>query len=158
MSNAAKLVLAANVVLLLLNLRGLVHAQRPPETDETGAAYLRVNINPTDVPPMVNINPNQTVPRVDVNRMPDVRLAASGCQNRQNFHTGVGRSIAGPMMVSYLRLPPQTLVTLSDPTGSHSMSLDAAGQATPLTTAIFLEPNQTLDFNADIMYSGCRPE
>ncbi len=155
MSNVAKSILAVNVLLLVLNLMGLVHAQRPPETDETGAAYLRVNINPTDVPPMVNINPNQYVPRVEVLRMPEVRLAASGCQNRQNFQTGVGRSIAGPLTVTYLHLPQQTVATLSDANGSHSMNLGMAGQ---ITTAIFLQTNQRLDFDSEIMYSGCRPE
>src|SRR5712692_8911917 len=104
MSNVAKSILAVNVLLLVLNLMGLAHAQRPPETDSTGAAYLRVNINPTDVPPMVNINPGQSVPRVLVTAMPQIQVAPAGCENRKNFQTGVGRSIAGPMMVTYLHL------------------------------------------------------
>src|SRR5439155_22037682 len=116
--------------------RSVTHAQRPPETDSTGAAYLRVNINPTDVPPMVNINPSQNVPRVRVTEMPQIQVAPAGCENRKNFQTGIGRSIAGPMMVTYLHLPPQTTVTLGqDAAGSHSMNLGAAGQ---ITTAIFL--------------------
>ena len=52
-------------------------------------------------------------------------------------------------------LPEQTRVTLADASESHSMNLGAAGQ---ITTAIFLQANQRLDFDAEIMYSGCRPE
>ena len=133
----------------------LVHAQRPPELDSTGAAYLRVNINPTDIPPMVNINPNETVPKVEITRLPEIRIPASGCQNRQNFQTGIGRSISGPLMLTYLHLPDQTTVTLSDAAGSHSMNLGRAGQ---ITTAIYLQSNQTIDFDSEIMYSGCRPD
>src|SRR5213593_2829062 len=150
MSKLAGVFVGANVVLLVLNLFTAVHAQRPPDATADGVAYLRVNINPTDVPPMVNINPNQYVPRVEVLRMPEVRLAASGCQNRQNFQTGVGRSIAGPLTVTYLHLPQQTVVTLNDANGSHSMNLGMAGQ---ITTAIFLQTNQRLDFDSEIMYS-----
>jgi len=133
----------------------LVHAQRPPEFDSTGAAYLRVNINPTEVPPMVNINPNDTVPRMEITRMPEIRVLTSGCQNRQNFQTGIGRSISGPLMVTYLHLPQQTTATLADGGGSHSMNLGSAGH---ITTAIFLQANQRLDFDSEIMYSGCRPD
>src|SRR5205809_2416463 len=117
MATFLKGVLVLNLLIAASYVGTRVHAQRPPELDTTGAAYLRVNINPTDVPPMVNINPNQYVPRVEVLRMPEVRLAASGCQNRQNFQTGVGRSIAGPLTVTYLHLPQQTVATLSDANG-----------------------------------------
>ena len=154
MSTWAKTVLAANLVLILLIFIAIAHAQRPAELDPSGAAYLRVNINPTDVPPMVNINPNGGVPHVDVVHMPDLRITAQGCQNRQNYQTGIGRSVSGPLMVSYLHLPPQTTVTINDRNGSHSMNLSQAGQ---ITTAIFLESGQTLSFNSDVMYSGCRP-
>ena len=154
MSKWAKTVLAANLVLILLIFIAIAHAQRPAELDSTGAAYLRVNINPTDVPPMVNINPNGDVPRVDVIKMPEIRLTREGCQNGQNYQTGIGRSVTGPLMVSYLHLPPQTTVTLNDRIGSHSMNLSQAGQ---ITTAIFLESGQTLTFDSDVMYSGCRP-
>ena len=136
-------------------LGSLVHAQRPPELDSAGAAYLRVNINPTDIPPMVNINPYDSVPRVAVTQMPEIRVPASGCQNRQNFQTGIGRSISGPLMVTYLHLPQQTTATLADAAGSHSMNLSNAGQ---ITTAIFLQSNQRLEFDSEIMYSGCRPD
>ncbi len=155
MSKTTRAVLIANSVFLLLVLMGLAYGQRPPETDETGAAYLRVNINPTNVPPMVNINPNQTVPRVRVTEMPEIRITPAGCENRRNYQTGIGRSISGPMMITYLHLPEQTRVTLGDSGGSHSMNLGPAGQ---ITTAIFLQANQRLEFDSEIMYSGCRPE
>ena len=155
MSKWSKTVLAANIVLILLIFIAIAHAQRPAELDSTGAAYLRVNINPTDVPPMVNINPNGDVPAVNVLRMPELHIAQDGCQNRQNYQTGIARSVSGPLMVSYLHLPPQqTTVTLNDRNGSHSLNLSQAGQ---ITTAIFLEPGQTLSFDSDVMYSGCRP-
>jgi hypothetical protein len=157
MSTFAKALLALNLLLAGTYLGTLAHAQRPPETDATGAAYLRVNINPTDVAPVVNINPYETVPKVEITRLPDIRLqtATSGCQSRQGFRTGVGRSIAGPLMITYLHLPQMTTATLSDASGTHSMNLGAAGQ---ITTAIFLQSNQTLDFDSDVMYSGCRPD
>ena len=136
-------------------LGNLVHAQRPPELDSAGAAYLRVNINPTDTPPMVDINPHQTVPLVEVTRMPEIRLRAAGCENRQNFRTGIGRSISGPLVVTYLNLPQQSIVTLADLNGSERLTLEPAGQ---LTTAIFLASGQRLEFGSDIMYSGCQPE
>ena len=58
-------------------------------------------------------------------------------------------------MLTYLHLPDQTTVTLSDAAGSHSMNLGRAGQ---ITTAIYLQSNQTIDFDSEIMYSGCRPD
>ena len=155
MSTFAKAALVLNIVIAAGYLGTLVHAQRPPETDGTGAAYMRVNINPTDVAPMVNINPHEAVPRVEVIRMPEIRVLPSGCQNRQNFQTGIGRSISGPLMVTYLHLPPQTTVTLADPNGTHSMNLGQAGQ---ITTAVFLQSNQKLEFDSEIMYSGCKPD
>ena len=41
MSKWANPVLVANVVLIVLVFIAVVHAQRPPELDPTGAAYLR---------------------------------------------------------------------------------------------------------------------
>jgi len=155
MSTLAKAILAVNVFIAATCLAGLVHAQRPPELDPAGAAYMRVNINPTDIPPMVNINPYDAIPRVEVTRMPEIRVQPSGCQDRKNFQTGIGRSISGPLMLTYLHLPDQTTVTLSDAAGSHSMNLGRAGQ---ITTAIYLQSNQTIDFDSEIMYSGCRPD
>src|SRR5213594_1213157 len=122
MSTFLKGALFLNLLIAASYLVTRVHAQRPPETDATGAAYLRVNINPTDVPPMVNINPNQSIPRVQVTEMPEIRVTPSGCGNRRSYQTGIGRSISGPMMVTYLHLPEQTRVSLGDPNGSHSMN------------------------------------
>jgi hypothetical protein len=156
MSTFRKAVLGFVLLMVGAYLGTLVHAQRPAEIDPTtGAAYLRVNINPTEIPPMVNINPYDTVPRVEVTQMPEIRVPPSGCQNRQNFQTGIGRSISGPLMVTYLHLPQQTTATLADAAESHSMNLGAAGQ---VTTAIFLQANQRLEFDSEIMYSGCRPD
>jgi hypothetical protein len=64
-----KTVLAGNVVLIVLVFIAVAHAQRPAEKDSEGVDYLRVNINPTNVPPMVNINPNGGIPRVDLKRI-----------------------------------------------------------------------------------------
>jgi len=155
MATFLKGVLVLNLLIAASYVGTRLHAQRPPELDTTGAAYLRVNINPTDIPPMVNINPYETVPKVEITRLPEIRIPASGCQNRQNFQTGIGRSISGPLMITYLHLPQQTVATLTDGNDSHSMNLGAAGQ---ITTAIYLQPNQRLDFDSEIMYSGCRPD
>jgi hypothetical protein len=156
MAKSAKTILIA-CLLFVLALIGLAYAQRPPDFDETGAPYLRVNINPTNVPPMVNINPNQAVPSVKVTEMPEIRFPPpAGCDNRRNYQTGVGRSISGPLMITYLHLPEQqTSVTLSDAGGSRSMNLGSGGQ---ITTAIYLQANQKMDFGSDVMFSGCRPE
>jgi hypothetical protein len=153
-SNSARSGLILSVVLLGFILIGLAYGQRPQEYDPTGAAYLRVNINPTDVPPMVNINPYQSVPRVRVTEMPEIRVPPTGCENRRNYLTGIGRSISGPVMITYLHLPEQTRVTLNGD-GSHSINLGSSGQ---IRTAIFLQANQRMDFDSEIMYSGCRPD
>jgi hypothetical protein len=58
-------------------------------------------------------------------------------------------------MVTYLHLPEQTRVTLGDNSGSHSMTLGTGEQ---ITTAIYLQANQRLEFSNEVMYSGCRPE
>jgi len=155
MSKTAKISLIANAVFLMLVLLGLAYAQRPPELDDTGAAYLRVNINPTNVPPMVNINPFDAVPRVRVTEIPEIKVAPTGCAERRNYQTGIGRSVSGPLMITYLHLPEQARVTLAGAGGSHSINLGTGGQ---ITTAIYLEPNQRLEFDSEIMYSGCRPE
>ena len=144
MTKPVKLGFVLIAVFLVLLLIGRAHAQRPPEIDETGAAYLRVNINPTNVPPMVNINPFQIVPRVQVTDLPPLQIAPTGCADRRNYQTGIGRSIVGPMMVTYLHLPEQTRVTLGDAGGNHSMNLGPAGQ---ITTAIFLQPGQRLELD-----------
>jgi hypothetical protein len=155
MSKVAKIGLSVNVLLLVLVVIVLAHAQRPPELNEVGAAYLRVNINPTDIPPMVNINPFGTVPGVQVTSMPDLRIPATGCEKRTNYETGISRGVTGPIMITYLHLPEQTRVTLAGAGGSHSLNLGSAGR---ITTALFLQPNQRMEFDSEIMYSGCRPD
>ena len=155
MTKAAKIGLSASVVVLGLAVIRLTYAQLPPEVDPTGAAYLRVNINPTNVPPMVNINPYQTAPGVRVTELPEIKIPPTGCQNRRSYQTGIGRSIGGPIMITYLHLPTESRVTLTDASGSHSMNLGSPGS---VSTAIFLQPNQRMDFDTDVMYSGCRPD
>jgi hypothetical protein len=151
-----KVLLGLNAVLLAGNLlAGLTHAQRPPDSGADGVQFLKVNINPTNVPPMVNINPNQTVPRVEVSQMPDVKIAATGCQTRGNFHTAAGRTISGPLMVTYLNLPPKVSGTLADARGSETLDL---GGSSHLATAIFLQAGQRLEFDSSVLYSGCRPD
>ena len=152
MSKVAKTLLGAAALLVF----SLAYAQRPPELNERGEAYLRVNINPTDAPPMVNINPFNQVPRVEVTRMPEIQIrpTASGCNDRQNFRTGIGSSISGPLMLTYVNIPQSVTVTLADPNGSQSIDLSSAGQ---ITTAMFLQAGQRLDFDSAVMYSGCQP-
>jgi hypothetical protein len=154
MSRLVKVLLVTNALLLIWNVAGSTYAQRPPDYDVDGQGFLKVNINPTNVPPMVNINPNQAVPRVEVTRMPEIRIPGSACDNRSNFQTGIGRTIGGPLMVTYLNIPQQTTVTLSGRGATESINLGSTGQ---ITSAIFLEAGQTLEFNAAVIYSGCRP-
>ncbi len=151
-----KVLLGLNAILLTgILMAGLIYAQRPPETDATGAAYLRVNINPTDIPPMVNINPNQSVPSVQVTQMPDIRIMPTGCQNRANFQTAAAQTVSGPLMITYLNLPETVTATLSGPSGNQTVNLGRDGH---LATAIFLQANQRLAFDAPVLYSGCRPD
>jgi hypothetical protein len=149
----AKLLLGATALLLV----SLAYGQRPSELNDRGEAYLRVNINPTDVPPMVNINPFNQVPKVEVTRMPEMQIkpaAPSGCADRQNFRTGIANSISGPLMLTYLNIPQQVTATLADPNGSQSINLSSAGQ---ITTGIFLQADQKLNFDLAVIYSGCQP-
>src|SRR5438552_18314768 len=83
MSTFMKALLALNLLIAASYLVTRLHAQRPPALDATGAAYLRVNINPTDIPPMVNINPYETVPIVEITRLPAFHAPPSGWQSRQ---------------------------------------------------------------------------
>src|SRR5438874_12688522 len=114
MSTFLKGVLVLNLLIAASYVGTRVHAQRPPELDTTGAAYLRVNINATDIPPMVNINPYETVLKVEITCLPEIRIPASGCQNRQIFYTGIGRSISFSLVFTYLHRPQQTFVTITD--------------------------------------------
>jgi hypothetical protein len=147
---------AANAILLMWNIWGLTtHAQRPPETNEDGTAYLRVNINPTPVPPVVNINPSGQVPRVEVTRMPDLRVEPTGCESAANFDSGVGRAVSGPIRLTFLSMPQPASITFSSGGDrSYSVPFNPANQ---LGSAIQLRAGQRLEFSSDAMYSGCRP-
>jgi hypothetical protein len=159
-----KVLLTLNVVMLVWNLTSTVNAQRPAQTSEDGVPYLKVNINPTDVPPLVNINPHQFVPKVEVTQMPAMQMPAimrvavnpAGCNNRQNFMTGAGRTISGPMVLTYLNAPPQTQGILSNSQGGNQRL--TLSTATQLGSAIYLSAGQSFTFDADVIYSGCRPE
>jgi hypothetical protein len=148
--------LAINAVLLVgVLLSRNLRAQRPPQANADGVPFLAVNMNPTDVPPMVNINPNGAIPGVEVTRMPPMTIAPSGCSQQQNFLTEVGRSIAGPLVVTYLNAPSQTQVTVTNTqTGNHRIVL---ANTTQLATAVYLRAGQQLNFDNDVIYSGCRP-
>jgi hypothetical protein len=140
----------------LLMLALIAYAQRPTDYGPDGVPFLRVNINPTDIPPEVNINPQQFVPSVAVAQMPDLKFAATGCSSRQNFHTSIGDSIAGPLVVTYLNVSEQTAVTLVD-SQRGEQRVDLSPQ-TQVATSIYLEEGQTLHVDSNIMYSGCMPD
>lgn len=152
MSKQVKLLLVAAAVLIV----GLAYAQRPPDINQYGENYLRVNINPTDLPPMVNINPYNQVPRVEVTRLPEIQFKAppSGCSDHGLFRTGIGKSVPGPLMLTYLSIPQPARMTLAGPNGNQSISLNSGAQ---IPTAIFLQAGQRLDFDAVVFYSGCLP-
>ena len=140
---------------LLLAAAVFTYGQRPPESGSEGVPFLKVNINPTDVPPEVNINPNRSVPRVEVARMPDVRFTPSGCADGRNFRTAVARSITGPLMVTYRNTSQQTSVTLADAQGNQRVDISPG---THIQTAIYLATGQSLQFDSNVMYSGCVPD
>jgi hypothetical protein len=155
-----KVFLAVNAVLLACLLLGSsVSAQRPAATNAEGTPYLPVNINPTPVPPMVNANPNGAPVKVDVVQMvdvrvPEIRITPSGCDFRDNFQTAVARSINGPMVVTYLNVTAQTAATLAAQGETHRLTFSAA----PLASAIYLRAGQQLNFDTEVLYSGCRPQ
>jgi len=168
MSKALRGLLILNAVVLIgIIVATTGNAQLPPMTNREGIPFFNVNINPTDVPPLVNINPNGMVPnveivrmpeipRLDMTKMPDLNVRMAGCANRQNFQTDIGRSIEGPLVITYLDLSQPVQATLSSPqNGSKRVTL---GNASQLSTAIYLRTGQRLEFGADVMYSGCVPE
>jgi hypothetical protein len=57
-------------------------------------------------------------------------------------------------MLTYLNIPQQVTATLADPNGSQSINLSSAGQ---ITTGIFLQADQRLNFDSAVIYSGCQP-
>jgi hypothetical protein len=145
----------ANLALLLWTLSGRsTYAQRPPEVNSAGEAYLRVNINPTSIPPMVNINPEGQVPRVEVTRMPEITIPQNACDNPRNYETGVSRSVTGPMRVTFLNSSQTTPITFVDGANrNYRVTLNAA---IPLGTSIYLRADQKLEFDSAMLYSGCR--
>ena len=164
MQKTLKVLLALNVLMLVWNLTSTVNAQRPAQTTDDGVPYLKVNINPTDTPPMVNINPHQFVPKVEVTQMPAMQMPAimrvavnpAGCNNRQNFMTGAGRTINGPFVLTYLNAPPQTQGMLRNSQGGdRRLTLSNSAQ---LGNAIYLNAGQSFTFDVDVIYSGCQPE
>jgi len=163
MLKSLKVLLFANALLLaVLLLSHTSIAQRPPATNAEGIPFFNVNINPTDVPPMVNINPHGLTPRVDINQFPPIAIAQvppvtiipTGCADRHNFETGVGRSISGPLVVTYLNWPAQTQATLSSGNGRQRLTPEATPQ---LASAMYLAAGQQLEFDKDVIYSGCKP-
>jgi hypothetical protein len=164
-SRSLKTLLLLNAVFLVwIAFSSTGNAQRPPNVNADGIPFFNVNINPTDIPPMVNINPHQIVPRVAVTEMPKVavyelpemRLAPMGCQDRRNFQTSVGRSIPGPMVVTYLNAPAAAQITLSG--GGEGTRKITLANGTQLASAMYLKPGQRMDFDQDILYSGCLPQ
>ncbi len=168
MPKTLKTLVFLNAVLLVWNLFSVTgSAQRPPQTNPDGTPYLPVNINPTPVAPLVNINPHDTVPKVEVTRiqevirlpeitrLPDVKVTPSGCGVERNFRTSVGRTIAGPLVVTYLNLQQPTQTTLSGAqSGNQKVTL---GNTTQPASAIYLQAGQQLTFDTAVMYSGCQP-
>jgi len=145
----------ANAALFIGNMWvTTTHAQLPPESTPDGVPYLKVNINPTPVPPLVNINPSGFVPFVEVSRMPEIKIPPSACENPANFDSKVARTVSGPISVTFLMVPQAGDMTFVDSTGAHRIPFNPANQ---FGSAIDLRAGETLEFNFDVMYSGCRP-
>src|SRR5580704_16620231 len=99
MAKSLKGLLIVNACLLLWTLFSVTgHAQRPPQANSDGVAFLPVNINPTEIPPLVNINPDGVIPDINVVKMPDIKFPVSGCNDQRNFQTAIARSITGPLL------------------------------------------------------------
>jgi hypothetical protein len=156
MSRTFKVLLIVNAVFVIWSVFATTgRAQRPAPLTPDGVPFLMVNINPTDTPPMVNVNPYGNIPKVEVTQMPEIQIAPNGCEDRRNFQTSVGRSIAGPLVVTFLNAPADTVVSL---TGGEERSRSfKLTSSMSVATAIYLETGQRLDFDSDVMYSGCRP-
>src|SRR5438132_8917081 len=115
MSKTVRVLLILNAILLVtLLLTNNLRAQLPPQVNADGVPFFNVNINPTNVPPMVNVNPYGAVPKVEVAQMPPLAIAPSGCADRENFQTAVGRTISGPLVMTYLNIPDQTKTSLGE--------------------------------------------
>jgi hypothetical protein len=133
----------------------LLFAQRPPETNPLGIDYLRVNINPTPIPPLVNINPPGEAPRVEVVRMPEIVVPPAGCDDAANFETAVGQAVTGPILLSYLNPGQVGAITFVD-TANNSYRV-TLGTSPLVGSGIYLRSGQRLEFGTAVMYSGCRP-
>jgi hypothetical protein len=152
MLKALRVLLILNAILMVaILLSKNLRAQIPAQTNADGIPFFNVNINPTNTPPMVNVNPFGVIPKVEVTQMPPFLIPPSGCADHQNFETSVGRSISGPLVLTYLNLPAQTQTSL----GNQSVSMSNSAQ---LASAIYLPAGQRLSFNNDVLYSGCRPQ
>ena len=156
MSKLLTLLLVVNIGLFVWSgWEASTFAQQPPETDPTGVPFLKVNINPTQVPPVVNINPPGRTPQVEVTRMPALAVAAAGCDTGNNFETGVGSSVSGPIALGFLNLAQPASVTFVDgDRGNFTITLNTAPQ---LGSAIYLRAGQSLEFGSNAIFSGCRP-
>jgi hypothetical protein len=152
----AGLVIANLVVFVWSFSEKSTFAQRPPETNAAGESYLRVNINPTPVPPMVNINPEGEVPKVEVTKMPEIPIPPPpGCDNARNYETGVSQTVSGPIRLTFLNSSQTDPITFIDNANrSYRVTLHAG---IPLGSGIYLRSEQKLEFDSDVMYSGCRP-
>ena len=138
--------------------------QSPPPTNFEGTPFLPVNINPTNVPPMVNISPNGRTPEVDirripavnVSRLPEVTVTPNGCEDPVNFLTDIGSAIQGPFLVTYLNLNEGIQTSFSNGSGGGNVEVDLTPDA-PLATGLYLGSGQVLTFSDAILYSGCNP-
>jgi hypothetical protein len=153
------MLLVVNLAFFAWNFReASTFAQQPPETDPFGIPFLKVNINPTPVAPVVNINPSGQTPQVEVTRMPEIVVPQppqAGCDQGGNFETGVGPSVSGPIALGFLNLAQPAMVTFVDGDG-RNFAIDLAA-APQLGSAIYLRAGQRLEFESDTMFSGCRP-
>ena len=148
-----------------------ISEQTPPPTDAEGTPFLHVNINPTNVPPVVNISPRGRVPEIDIRRMPaidiqrmpdvdigimpEVSVRPRGCADPGNFQTDIATTIPGPFIVTYINLAEGIEASLGRRAG-ESVGVDL-NASTALATALYLGRGQTLTFSESVLYSGCTP-
>jgi hypothetical protein len=59
------------------------------------------------------------------------------------------------LMLTYLNISEQSVVTLVDGQGTQRADLSPGTQ---ITTAIYLASGQTMEFDSSVLYSGCVPE
>lgn len=130
------------------------HAQRPPDADQEGVQYLKVNINPTAEPPLVNINPYGVIPQVDVARMPQVQVPPGPCDDPTHFESGAARSVSGPIKLTFFAMNQPGKMTFVDGAGgSHEFSFNSSNA---FGSVIQLKAGESLEFDSEVLYSGCR--